>query len=235
MASPGCTTSPTATATPSGIFQMRPVDGLGFGGEVTDPTYAVNKFYDVLLAVPDWENDAARRRGAGGRALGLPGRLPQVGADGGDAGENVGQVVDVVACGTGTGRRCCRPARPPGRRSVSRWASRASRMCGAPRAGLVRLFRPDAARLRVGRDHPAAASRATSTTPARCCRCARRSPVTCCSWPPTRRPGHDPPRDDVPGRRQGRRGAADRRPGAHPGRSRSTSAEVVPQAVRPGV
>ncbi len=38
-----------------GIFQMRPSMGWGSPEEVTDPEYAVNKFYDVLQALPDWE------------------------------------------------------------------------------------------------------------------------------------------------------------------------------------
>ncbi len=38
-----------------GIFQMRPSQGWGTVAQVTDPVYQINKFYDVLLAVPDWE------------------------------------------------------------------------------------------------------------------------------------------------------------------------------------
>ncbi|GAA3459593.1 C40 family peptidase [Saccharothrix longispora] len=38
-----------------GIFQMRPSMGWGTPAEVTDPHYAINKFYDVLLALPNWE------------------------------------------------------------------------------------------------------------------------------------------------------------------------------------
>src|SRR3954469_10660589 len=39
-----------------GIFQMRPSMGWGSPAQVIDPVYAINKFYDVLLAVPDWES-----------------------------------------------------------------------------------------------------------------------------------------------------------------------------------
>lgn len=39
-----------------GIFQMRPSQGWGTVAQVTDPVYEINKFYDVLLRVPDWEN-----------------------------------------------------------------------------------------------------------------------------------------------------------------------------------
>jgi cell wall-associated NlpC family hydrolase len=38
-----------------GIFQMRPSMGWGTPAQVTDPVYQINKFYEVLLAVPDWE------------------------------------------------------------------------------------------------------------------------------------------------------------------------------------
>ncbi|GAA0533313.1 lipoprotein [Saccharopolyspora subtropica] len=38
-----------------GIFQMRPSMGWGTPQQITDVDYAINKFYDVLLAVPGWE------------------------------------------------------------------------------------------------------------------------------------------------------------------------------------
>lgn len=38
-----------------GLFQMRPSQGWGTPAQVTNPTYAVNKFYDVLLTVPNWQ------------------------------------------------------------------------------------------------------------------------------------------------------------------------------------
>jgi cell wall-associated NlpC family hydrolase len=41
----------------AGIFQMRPSQGWGTYQQVTDPTYEVNKFYDVLTAVPGWQSD----------------------------------------------------------------------------------------------------------------------------------------------------------------------------------
>jgi hypothetical protein len=37
-----------------GIFQMRPSMGWGSLAQLMDPTYEVNKFFDVLLAVPGW-------------------------------------------------------------------------------------------------------------------------------------------------------------------------------------
>jgi cell wall-associated NlpC family hydrolase len=38
-----------------GIFQMRPSQGWGTVAQVTDPVYEINKFYDVLVRVPEWE------------------------------------------------------------------------------------------------------------------------------------------------------------------------------------
>ncbi|MGH3685809.1 MAG: C40 family peptidase [Pseudonocardiaceae bacterium] len=38
-----------------GIFQMRPSQGWGTVDQVTDPVYEINKFYDKLLMLPDWE------------------------------------------------------------------------------------------------------------------------------------------------------------------------------------
>jgi cell wall-associated NlpC family hydrolase len=87
-----------------GIFQMRPSMGWGSVQEVTNPTYAVNKFYDVLLAVPDWEN---KRPGEAAQAVersGFPGRYHKWEPMAATLVENVGQVTDVVACGTGLGQ-----------------------------------------------------------------------------------------------------------------------------------
>ncbi|GAA3870653.1 C40 family peptidase [Saccharothrix violaceirubra] len=39
-----------------GIFQMRPSMGWGTPQQVTDPDYAIRKFYAVLLNVPGWED-----------------------------------------------------------------------------------------------------------------------------------------------------------------------------------
>lgn len=86
-----------------GIFQMRPSMGWGSVAEVTNPQYAINKFYDVLLAVPDWEN---KRPGDAAQAVersGFPDRYHKWEPMAAKLVEDVGQVVDVVACGTGMG------------------------------------------------------------------------------------------------------------------------------------
>lgn len=49
-----------------GIFQMRPSMGWGSVSQVTNVDYAVNKFYDVLLELGDWEQ---MRPGAAAQAV----------------------------------------------------------------------------------------------------------------------------------------------------------------------
>ena len=38
-----------------GLFQQRPSSGWGTAGQVRDPVYAANKFYDHLIAIPGWD------------------------------------------------------------------------------------------------------------------------------------------------------------------------------------
>ncbi|MGH3795723.1 MAG: C40 family peptidase [Pseudonocardiaceae bacterium] len=38
-----------------GLFQMRPSQGWGTVAQLADPVYQINKFYDALARVPDWE------------------------------------------------------------------------------------------------------------------------------------------------------------------------------------
>ncbi|MEQ0563636.1 C40 family peptidase [Amycolatopsis sp. NEAU-NG30] len=86
-----------------GIFQMRPSMGWGSVAEVTNPTYAINKFYDVLVAVPDWEN---KRPGEAAQAVersGFPLAYHKWEPMAATLVEKVGQVTDVVGCGTGLG------------------------------------------------------------------------------------------------------------------------------------
>ena len=42
-----------------GIFQMRPSQGWGTTAQLTDPNYEINKFYDVLTAIPGWQTQPA--------------------------------------------------------------------------------------------------------------------------------------------------------------------------------
>jgi cell wall-associated NlpC family hydrolase len=86
-----------------GIFQMRPSMGWGTPAQVTNPPYQVNKFYDVLEGIPDWES---MRPGAAAQAVersAFPDRYHQWEAMAVHLVENVGQVEDAAGCGEGTG------------------------------------------------------------------------------------------------------------------------------------
>jgi hypothetical protein len=86
-----------------GIFQMRPSMGWGTVAEVTNPPYQVNKFFDVLLKVPDWEN---RRPGEAAQAVersAFPDRYHKWEPMAANLVETLGQVANPVSCGTGLG------------------------------------------------------------------------------------------------------------------------------------
>src|SRR5687768_15468984 len=87
-----------------GIFQMRPSMGWGTPAEVTDPQYAINKFYDVLLKVPDWEN---RRPGDSAQAVersAFPDRYHNWEAMAAFLLGELGQIADPAGCGAGAGQ-----------------------------------------------------------------------------------------------------------------------------------
>ncbi|WP_033295042.1 C40 family peptidase [Amycolatopsis jejuensis] len=86
-----------------GIFQMRPSMNWGSVAQVTDPNYAINKFFDVLLGVPDWQN---LRPGEAAQAVersGFPDRYHRWEPMAVSLVQNLGQVVDVAGCGQGLG------------------------------------------------------------------------------------------------------------------------------------
>ncbi|GAA0213776.1 C40 family peptidase [Saccharothrix mutabilis subsp. mutabilis] len=86
-----------------GIFQMRPSMGWGSPAEVTDPIYAINKFYDVLEKVPDWEN---RRPGDSAQAVersAFPDRYHNWEAMAAFLISELGGVPDPAGCGEGVG------------------------------------------------------------------------------------------------------------------------------------
>jgi hypothetical protein len=86
-----------------GIFQMRPSMGWGTVAQVTDPTYEVNKFYDVLQGVPDWQNKLPGDAAQLVERSGFPDRYHKWEPMAATLVEKVGQVTDVVGCGTGMG------------------------------------------------------------------------------------------------------------------------------------
>jgi peptidoglycan DL-endopeptidase CwlO len=80
-----------------GIFQMRPSQGWGTVDQVTDPVYEINKFYDKLLMLPDWETQRPGDSAQNIERSAFPARYHQweplavsvIGAVGGDVTEYV--------------------------------------------------------------------------------------------------------------------------------------------------
>ncbi|MBW4719368.1 C40 family peptidase [Saccharothrix obliqua] len=86
-----------------GIFQMRPSMGWGSPAQVTDPIYAINKFFDVLENVPDWQT---RRPGDSAQAVersAFPDRYHNWEAMAAFLIGDLGNVVDPAGCGAGVG------------------------------------------------------------------------------------------------------------------------------------
>ncbi|PXY32519.1 C40 family peptidase [Prauserella muralis] len=91
-----------------GIFQMRPSMGWGTVAQVTNPPYQVNKFYDVLESVPGWEQ---MRPGEAAQAVersAFPDRYHDWEPMAVHLVENVGNIQDATGCGQGMG-----PVLPP--------------------------------------------------------------------------------------------------------------------------
>ncbi|MFI5612322.1 C40 family peptidase [Amycolatopsis sp. NPDC051903] len=86
-----------------GIFQMRPSMNWGSTAEVTNPNYAINKFYDVLLAVPGWQNERPGDAAQAVERSGFPDRYHRWEAMASVLVENLGQVVNASGCGEGLG------------------------------------------------------------------------------------------------------------------------------------
>ncbi|GAA3541433.1 C40 family peptidase [Amycolatopsis ultiminotia] len=86
-----------------GIFQMRPSMNWGSAAQVTDPNYAINKFFDVLLGVPDWQNLRPGDAAQSVERSGFPDRYHRWEAMAATLVENLGQVTDAAGCGQGLG------------------------------------------------------------------------------------------------------------------------------------
>jgi peptidoglycan DL-endopeptidase CwlO len=87
----------------AGIFQMRPSQGWGTYQQVTDPTYAIGKFYDVLTGVPNWQQ---QQPGADAQAVersAFPLAYNKWQNMAAYLVQHVGQVSDPTGCGAGVG------------------------------------------------------------------------------------------------------------------------------------
>ncbi|HEX9338651.1 MAG TPA: C40 family peptidase [Pseudonocardiaceae bacterium] len=87
----------------AGIFQMRPSQGWGTYAQVTDPTYAVNKFFDVLTAIPNWQSDRPGDAAQAVERSAFPLAYNKWESMAAFLVQHVGQVSDPTGCGAGTG------------------------------------------------------------------------------------------------------------------------------------
>jgi hypothetical protein len=60
-----------------GVFQQRPSVGWGTPAQLTSPTYQAGKFYDALLAVPDWQRLPLTDAAQAVQRSGFPGAYAQ--------------------------------------------------------------------------------------------------------------------------------------------------------------
>ena len=86
-----------------GIFQMRPTMGWGSSTEVTDPVYAVHKFYDVLRGIPDWQQQRPGESAQDVERSAFPDRYHKWESMAAHLIGNIGEVADPVGCGPGMG------------------------------------------------------------------------------------------------------------------------------------
>src|ERR1044071_9243613 len=103
-----------------GIFQMRPSMGWGSPAQVTDPHYAINKFYDVLEKVPDWKQQRPGESAQDVERSAFPDRYHKWEPMAAHLIGNVGLVPDPTGWGEGTGQF----APPPPKRAgdAIQWA-----------------------------------------------------------------------------------------------------------------
>ncbi|MGW5054260.1 C40 family peptidase [Actinokineospora sp. NPDC004072] len=97
-----------------GIFQMRPSMGWGSPAEVIDPTYAINKFYDVLLTVPNWDTQRPGDSAQDVERSAYPTRYHRWEAMATHLIGDLGQVVNASGCGDYNGRLLPAPTKAAG-------------------------------------------------------------------------------------------------------------------------
>ncbi|WP_424184472.1 C40 family peptidase [Actinokineospora sp. G85] len=103
-----------------GIFQMRPSMGWGTPAQVTDPTYAINKFYDVLLDVPGWEGQRPGDSAQDVERSAFPDRYHRWESMAAHLIGDVGQVANFTGCGQGVGNLLPAPTAAAG--NAIQWA-----------------------------------------------------------------------------------------------------------------
>ncbi|NKQ57375.1 C40 family peptidase [Amycolatopsis sp. K13G38] len=86
-----------------GIFQMRPSMGWGTVQQLQDISYQINKFYDVLLSVPGWDTQRPGSSAQDVERSAFPDRYHKWEPMAAYLVQNVGQVTNVSTCGQSVG------------------------------------------------------------------------------------------------------------------------------------
>ncbi|TNC23141.1 C40 family peptidase [Amycolatopsis alkalitolerans] len=86
-----------------GVFQMRPSMGWGSVAQLQDVGYEINKFYDVLLAVPGWDQQRPGTSAQDVERSAFPDRYHRWEPMAAYLVQHVGQVADMVGCGQSVG------------------------------------------------------------------------------------------------------------------------------------
>ena len=87
----------------AGIFQMRPSQGWGTYAQVTDPTYEVNKFYNVLTSIPHWQQERPGEAAQAVERSAFPLAYNNWESLAAFLVQHVGRVADPSGCGGGSG------------------------------------------------------------------------------------------------------------------------------------
>lgn len=103
-----------------GMFQMRPSMGWGTPAQVVDPHYSINKFYDVLLKVPNWDQQRPGESAQDVERSAFPDRYHKWEPMAAHLIGNVGLVPDPTGCGQGTGLLVPAPTQAAG--NAMQWA-----------------------------------------------------------------------------------------------------------------
>lgn len=103
-----------------GMFQMRPSMGWGTPAQVVDPHYSINKFYDVLVKVPNWQQQRPGESAQDVERSGFPDRYHKWEPMAAHLIGNVGLVPDPTGCGQGTGLLVPAPTQAAG--NAIQWA-----------------------------------------------------------------------------------------------------------------
>ncbi|HEX6354830.1 C40 family peptidase [Actinophytocola sp.] len=98
-----------------GMFQMRPSMGWGSPAQVVDPHYSINKFYDVLIKVPNWEQQRPGESAQDVERSAFPDRYHKWEPMAAHLIGNVGLVPDPTGCGQGTGLLLAAPTEGAGK------------------------------------------------------------------------------------------------------------------------